>query len=88
MSGEKSSRHSNGSKGSNGFAKLDFPRYSRDDPRVWLDWVVQYFDYKQMLEEQRVSLAAFHLEKRGQSMVAIDEEGVQGEPAAHYMGSI
>jgi hypothetical protein len=27
-----------------------------------LDWVVQYFDYKQTLEEQRMSLAAFHLE--------------------------
>jgi hypothetical protein len=42
--------------------KLEFPRYSRDDPTAWLDRAVQYFDYKQMLEDQRVSLAAFHLE--------------------------
>jgi hypothetical protein len=60
MSGENSSGHSNGSKG--GFAKLEFPRFSGDDPIVWLDRVVQYFDYKQTPEDQRVSLAAFHLE--------------------------
>jgi hypothetical protein len=34
MSGENSSWHLNGSKGSNGFAKLDFPCYSGDDPIV------------------------------------------------------
>jgi hypothetical protein len=62
MAEENSSKHSNGSKGSGGFAKLDFPRYSGDDPTVWLDRVVQYFDYKQTSEDQRVSLAAFHLE--------------------------
>ena len=62
MAGENSSGHSNGSKRSGGFAKLDFPCYSGDDPTVWLDRVVQYFDYKQTSEDQRVSLAAFHLE--------------------------
>ena len=62
MARENSSGHSNRSKGSSGFAKLDFPRYSGDDPTVWLDRVVQYFDYKQTSEDQRVSLAAFHLE--------------------------
>ena len=25
--------------------KLDFPKYSGDDPTVWLDHVMQYFDY-------------------------------------------
>jgi hypothetical protein len=29
---------------------------------VWLNRLVQYFDYKQIPEEQKVSLAAFHLE--------------------------
>jgi len=29
---------------------------------VWLNQVVQYFDYEQISEEQKVSLAAFHLE--------------------------
>jgi hypothetical protein len=55
------SRQSNGSKGSSDFTKLEFSRYSRDDPDVWLNQVVQYFDYK-IPEEQKVSLVAFHLE--------------------------
>jgi hypothetical protein len=62
MLGENSFGHSNGSKGLNGFAKLDFSCYTREDPIVWLERVVQYFDYKQTPKEQRVSLAAFHLE--------------------------
>jgi hypothetical protein len=57
-----SSGHSNGSKGLSNFTKLEFPRYSGDDPNVWLNWVVQYFNYKQILEEQKISLTAFHLE--------------------------
>ena len=44
--GDHSTRHSNGSKGSNGYTKLDFPRYSVDDPTVWINRVIQYFDYK------------------------------------------
>jgi hypothetical protein len=62
MHGNHSSGHWGGSKGSNNFTKLEFPRYSGDDPTVWLNRVVQYFDYKQTPEEQKVSLAAFHLE--------------------------
>ena len=42
--------------------KLDFPWYSRDDPTVWLDCVMQYFDYQGTREECKVVLAAFHLE--------------------------
>jgi len=41
-----SSGHSNGSKGSSNFTKLEFPRYSGDNPNVWLNRVVQYFNYK------------------------------------------
>ena len=26
--------------------KRDFPKYLRDDPTVWLDHVMQYFDYQ------------------------------------------
>jgi hypothetical protein len=59
---DHSTWHSNGSKGSNGYTKLDFSCYSGDDPTVWINRVIQYFDYKQISEEQRVSLAAFHLE--------------------------
>lgn len=60
--GHQNSGQPNGSKGAGGFTKLEFPRYSGDDPNVWLNRVVQYFDYKQIPEEQKVSLAAFHLE--------------------------
>jgi len=60
--GNHSSGHSNGSKGSGNFTKLEFPQYSGDDPNMWLNRVVQYFDYKQIPEEQKVYLAAFHLE--------------------------
>jgi hypothetical protein len=60
--GNHSSGHSNGSKGSSNFTKLEFSRYLGNDPNVWLNWVVQYFDYKQTLEEQKVSLTTFHLE--------------------------
>ena len=41
---------------------MDFPRYSEDDPTVWLDCVMQYFDYQGTREERKVALAAFHLE--------------------------
>jgi hypothetical protein len=58
----QSSGHSNGSKGSSNFTKLEFPRYSGDDLNVRLNRVVQYFNYKQIPEEQKVSLAAVHLE--------------------------
>ena len=43
-------------------AKLDFPKYSGDDPMVWLDLVSQYFDYQGTPEDRKVTLAAFHLE--------------------------
>ena len=42
--------------------KLDFPRYSGDDPTVWLDRVMQYFDYQGTRGERKVVLAAFHLD--------------------------
>lgn len=41
---------------------LDFPKYSGDDPMVWLDRVSQYFDYQGTPEDRKVTLAAFHLE--------------------------
>jgi hypothetical protein len=88
MSGENSSGHSNGSKGSRGFAKLDFPRYSGDDPTVWLDRVVQYFDYKQTSDEQRVSLAAFHLESEANQWWQWMKKVYKEEGLPIYLGSI
>lgn len=45
--------------------KVDFPRYSGDDLTVWLDRMMQYFDYQGTREERKVVLAAFHLEGEG-----------------------
>ena len=42
--------------------KLDFPRYSGDGLTIWLDLMMQYFDYQVTREEHKVVLAAFHLE--------------------------
>lgn len=43
-------------------AKLEFPRYSGDDPTEWFHRVAQFFDYQGTLDNQKVSLASFHLE--------------------------
>ena len=43
-------------------AKLEFPKYSGDDPTEWFTRVDQFFEYQGTLEAQKVSLASFHLE--------------------------
>lgn len=43
-------------------AKLEFPKYSGDDPTEWFTRVDQFFEYQDTLEIQKVSLASFHLE--------------------------
>ncbi|KAL9426907.1 hypothetical protein AB3S75_033647 [Citrus x aurantiifolia] len=43
-------------------AKLEFPRYSGDDPTEWFNRVTQFFDYQETTNDQRVVLASFHLE--------------------------
>ena len=43
-------------------AKLEFPKYSGDDPTEWFTRVDQFFEYQGTLETQKVSLASFHLE--------------------------
>ncbi|KAL0001646.1 hypothetical protein SO802_015427 [Lithocarpus litseifolius] len=35
--------------------KLDFPKYSSDDPTVWLDRVMKYFDYQGTSEDRKVT---------------------------------
>ena len=42
--------------------KLDSPKYLGDDPTVWLDCIMQYFDYQETSKDCKVTLAAFHLE--------------------------
>ncbi|KAA8520752.1 hypothetical protein F0562_014976 [Nyssa sinensis] len=43
-------------------AKLEFPRYSGDDPTEWFNRVAQFFEYQGTTDAQKVPLASFHLE--------------------------
>ncbi|KAL6320971.1 hypothetical protein AAG906_010780 [Vitis piasezkii] len=43
-------------------AKLEFPRYSGNDPTEWFNKVDQFFEYQGIPVAQKVSLASFHLE--------------------------
>ena len=43
-------------------AKLEFPRYYGEDPTEWLNKVGQFFEFQGTVEDQKVSLASFHLE--------------------------
>lgn len=43
-------------------AKLEFPRFSGNDPTEWFTRVDQFFEYQGTSETQKVSLASFHLE--------------------------
>lgn len=43
-------------------AKLEFPKYSGEDPTEWFNRVDQFFEYQGTTEAQKVSLASFHLE--------------------------
>ena len=62
-------------------AKLDFPRHAGDDPTIWLDRMVQYFDYQGTPEDHKVTLAVFHLEGEAnqwwQWMKKVHREGNQ-----------
>ena len=42
-------------------AKLEFPRYSGDDPTEWFNRVAQFFEFQGTTDNQKVSLASFHL---------------------------
>jgi hypothetical protein len=43
-------------------AKLEFPRYSKDDPTEWFNRVDKFFEYQETADNRKVSLASFHLE--------------------------
>ena len=43
-------------------AKLEFPRFSGDDPTEWFNHVNQFFEFQNTPEAQKVSLASYHLE--------------------------
>lgn len=43
-------------------AKLEFPRFSGEDPTEWFNRVKQFFEYQGTAENQKVFMAAYHLE--------------------------
>lgn len=43
-------------------AKLEFPKFSGEDPTEWFARVEQFFEFQKIAEVQKVSLASFHLE--------------------------
>lgn len=43
-------------------AKLDFPRFSGEDPTEWMTRVEQFFEYQGTVDTHKVSLASYHLE--------------------------
>ncbi|CAL1394527.1 unnamed protein product [Linum trigynum] len=65
-SGEASRGADGGRSSGGGFlaklARLEFPRFAGEEPGAWFPRVEQFFEYHEVPEEQRVSLASFHLE--------------------------
>ncbi|CAL1381696.1 unnamed protein product [Linum trigynum] len=65
-SGEASRGPDGGRSSGGGFlaklARLEFPQFVEEEPGAWFPRVEQFFEYHEVLEEQRVSLASFHLE--------------------------
>jgi hypothetical protein len=61
-------------------AKLEFPRYDgTDDPTSWVCRVGQYFEFQNTEDENKVMLAAYHLEGEAQLWYQIfkeDEEDI------------
>ncbi|KAH9763048.1 hypothetical protein KPL70_001041 [Citrus sinensis] len=43
-------------------ARLEFPKYSGEDPTEWLSRVAQFFEFQGIADNQKVTLASFHLE--------------------------
>jgi len=43
--------------------KLAFQKYSREDPTGWFSRVAQFFEFQSTTNNQKVSLASFHLER-------------------------
>ncbi|VFQ68943.1 unnamed protein product [Cuscuta campestris] len=44
------------------YMKLHFPRFSGDDPTGWIYQAEQYFEFQNVADEDRVTLASFHLD--------------------------
>nr|GLL19764.1 hypothetical protein CK203_107764 [Ipomoea trifida] len=46
------------------FNRLEFPKFSGDDPTEWCNRVAQFFEFHDVPESQRVAIAAYHLEEK------------------------
>nr|GMD47364.1 Retrovirus-related Pol polyprotein from transposon 17.6 [Ipomoea batatas] len=44
------------------FNRVEFPKFSGDDPTEWCNRVAQFFEFHDVPESQRVAIAAYHLE--------------------------
>ena len=71
--GERSSgRFNSGPSGSHSaviprVAKLDFPCFNRnEDPTSWICHAEQFFKFQNIAEEEKISLATYHLEEEAQ----------------------
>ena len=67
-----SSRFNSGPSGSHSaviprVTKLDFPRFNgNEDPTSWICRAEQFFEFQNIVEEEKISLAAYHLEGEAQ----------------------
>ncbi|KAF2310230.1 hypothetical protein GH714_007321 [Hevea brasiliensis] len=43
-------------------AKIEFPKFSGDDPTEWMAKVEQFFDYQKTIPTEKVYLASYHLQ--------------------------
>ena len=41
---------------------LEFPRYVGDDPIEWLNRIAHYFEYYEVLEQEKVAMTAYCME--------------------------
>ena len=42
--------------------RLEFPRYGGDDPMEWLNRVAYYFEYPDVPEQEKVTVATYYME--------------------------
>ncbi|XP_059441736.1 uncharacterized protein LOC132174039 [Corylus avellana] len=79
-SGENSTAKSRGKNSSSSsivskIAKLDFPKYNGEiDPTSWICRVEQFFEFKQIEDEEKLPLAAYHLESEAQMWYQLFKE--------------
>jgi len=60
-------------------AKLNFPKFDgTEDPTSWVCRVEQFFEFQETAEEDKVALAAFHLEGEAQLWYQLFKETEEG----------